>query len=136
MRILIVDDDPGMLNALRVGLRSVGHLGSTAGNGQQALELLQSSMKGREPFDLLVTDLRMPKMDGLELIRLSKKVCPGLRCILMTAYGNQEVHKGVAALGDCGYLEKPFSPARLNEVIEEMWGHMGCLHQGPINAVA
>ncbi|MBN1102703.1 MAG: response regulator, partial [Deltaproteobacteria bacterium] len=70
MRILIVDDDPGILNALRVGLTSVGHLNSTAGNGQEALDLLQSSNKIGEPIDLLVTDFRMPKMDGLELIRL------------------------------------------------------------------
>jgi DNA-binding NtrC family response regulator len=136
MRILIVDDEPGVLNALRVGLASAGHLSSTAGNGQEALDLLQSSIKSGEPFDLLVTDLRMPKMGGLELIRQSKQVCPGVPCILMTAYGNQDLQKSLLALGGCGYLEKPFSPAKLNSVIEEMGGHPGCQGQQRIKAMA
>jgi DNA-binding NtrC family response regulator len=136
MRILIVDDDPGILNAFRIGLRSAGHQSATAGNGRHALDLIESSMKSGMPFDLLVTDLRMPKMDGLSLIRQSKEICPGLQCILMTAYGDEDLAKKVLALGRCGYLEKPFSPAKLNSVIEEMWAHLDCLGQERSNATA
>ncbi|MEW6668171.1 MAG: response regulator [Thermodesulfobacteriota bacterium] len=120
MKILIVDDDPGMLNALRVGLKSAGHQSATARNGRQALDILASSLDDEEPFDLLVTDLRMPKMDGLELIRVSREICPELQCILMTAYGEDAVRRKVESFNRCAYVEKPFTPERFLELIQEM----------------
>lgn len=120
MRILIVDDDPGILNALRVDLESVGHTAVAAGDGRQAMKLIESSLKNSEPFDLMITDLRMQGMSGMELIRSSRRVQGKLPTVLMTAYGDEDLRKKVMALGGCSYLEKPFTPEKLHRVIEEM----------------
>ena len=113
MRILVVDDDTGTLNALKAYLASAGHEAVVARDGPQALGAIRASTHGAESIDFLVTDLKMPGMDGLELIRAAKNERPGLPIILMTAYGDESVRREVGGLGSRGYLDKPFSPERL-----------------------
>lgn len=115
MKILVVDDDQGTINALSAGLSSFGHQVVVAENGPQALEALKG-----EPLDLIVSDLKMPGMSGLDLIRSAKELRPGFPCILMTAFGNSEVRQAAQSLGLCGYIEKPFTPESLLSVIEAL----------------
>ena len=117
MKILIVDDDNGTLNAVKVGLLSKGHEALIAGSGEEALKIIKARKSGTEPLDLLMTDLRMPKMDGLRLIRAARKIMPDLKAILMTAYGDDNVKKKTRALGQCGYMDKPFRPETLIKMI-------------------
>ena len=120
MKILIVDNDPGILNALRVSLISAGHQAIVAGNGKQALKLIESSVKELEPFDLLVTELMMPGMDGLELIRQCRDLQPDLPSIVMTANAGARVCEDVLKLGRAGCVDKPFTPATLMNMIRKL----------------
>ena len=123
MRVLVVDDDPGTLNAIKVGLISFGHHVLTAQNGEKALKIIESAHHNLKPLHLLLTDLKMPGMNGLELIINAKNIDPHLHAIIMTAYGDENnVREKVDALGDCGYVDKPFRPEMLNQLIEEKWG--------------
>ena len=117
MRILVVDDNPGTLNAVKVGLLSKGHEVLIAGNGSDALKIIKATQAKSEPLDLLLTDLRMPKMNGLKLIREARKIMPDIKAILMTAYGDDNVKRKTRALGQCGYMDKPFRPETLIKMI-------------------
>ena len=120
MRILIVDDDPGILNAFEVGLTSQGHELITAQNGRKALRIIESALNGNKPIKLMVTDYLMPGINGLELVRLTHKKQPDLKAIIMTAYGNSSVRKEAIKVGR--YIEKPFAPERLISMIKELNG--------------
>ena len=119
MKILVVDDDAGTLTALNVGLSSFGHRVVVAENASKALEIIETSGETK-PVDLLITDLRMPGMNGLDLIFAVRKENPNLACILMTAYGNEVIRKEVGTLDLCGYIEKPFSPEKLLKSISNL----------------
>ena len=82
-RILIVDDNKMGLSARRSVLEAVGHTVSIAGSGVEALELFNS---GDSLFDLIVTDYKMPKMSGVELIAEIRKVSPALPIILISGF--------------------------------------------------
>ena len=118
MRILVVDDDAGTLNALKAHLASAGHEAVLAKDGYEALDMIEASIQETQPIDVMVTDLKMPRMDGLELIRAVKNERPDLPIILMTAHGDKSVRREVDGLGSCGYLDKPFSPEKLLKEIE------------------
>jgi CheY-like chemotaxis protein len=119
MRILIVDDDTCALNAIRIGLISRGYEVFIAKAGKDALRIIQLSQESNKPFDLLLTDLRMPGMTGLELIESAREFLPDIRAILMTAYGADDVRNQALELWKCGYMDKPFRPGTLIRAIEE-----------------
>lgn len=104
-RILVVDDERPVLFVLKKSLAKLGdgYEIQTARSGGEALAKM-----GQTPFDLVVTDLRMPGMDGLELMKRIREQYANTRLILMTAYGNAEVEKTAYRLGACRYIDKPF----------------------------
>jgi two-component system response regulator FlrC len=113
MNILVVEDDEALRDALLITLEAAGYRVSGADGGPAALALIE-----REAFQMVVSDLRMAPMDGLQLlgeIRLKK---PGLPVLLMTAFG--DVDKAVAAMrgGACDFMLKPFEPKALLDQIE------------------
>ena len=120
MIILVVDDDPAILNALDANLTSFGYHVVTAKGGFEALKIIKSSRSENELVRFLVTDLKMPGMNGIELIRSARKLIPNLKAILITAYGDNNVRKAIKDLGGCGYLEKPFEPEKLHKLIMEL----------------
>jgi len=124
VKVLIVDDDQGTRNALMAGLTSFGYQVLATADGQEALKILKSSISqestsGIAPVEVMVTDLKMPGMNGLELIRSAKKVSPGLAAILMTAFGDDHIRKQVTNLSRCRYIDKPFGPETLLKMIQE-----------------
>lgn len=119
MRILIVDDDPCALNAIKIGLMSRGYKVFISRAGEDALRVIHLSQESNKPFDLLLTDLRMPGMTGLELIESAREFMPDIRAILMTAYGDEDVKDQLGELGKCDYMDKPFRPGTLIRMIEE-----------------
>ena len=103
-KILIVDDEVEMRVALETTLKREGYSLTLAGNGEQALERLNE-----DTFDLVLTDIKMPKMNGIDLLKKLKKQSPKTVAIMMTAYG--EIDNAVETMkeGAFDYLLKPFS---------------------------
>ena len=102
-RVLVVDDKLEMGQMLADGLRDDGYEAQAVGSGQEALDLL-----AREAFDALVTDLRMPGVDGLQLLRQSKASAPDRVVIVMTAFGAMDSAIESIRQGAYHYLTKPF----------------------------
>ncbi len=118
MNIIIVDDDRGNLNALKAHLARNGHQVQTADRGKQALVAIKLAHQEGTPLDLLVTDLKMPGMDGIELLRSVNTRWPQMAKVLMTAYGGQGIRE--SALHLCAeYIEKPFSPELLLKKMDQ-----------------
>ena len=117
MNILIVDDDRGNLNALKAHLSRYGHHVQTADRGKKALEVIRQTHDKGLSLDLLVTDLKMPEMDGIELLRSVNTLWPKIAKVLMTAYGGRRIRN--CALHLCAeYIEKPFPPELLIKKME------------------
>lgn len=112
-KILIVDDDPSIQSILGKILKMKGHEGVAAESGMHALELIVQS-----PFDLVITDLRMPQMNGLEVLQKVKALKPGLPVIMVTAYASSETVGESIQLGVFDYLAKPFKVSELIETVE------------------
>jgi DNA-binding NtrC family response regulator len=102
--ILVVDDEVEMRIALETTLKREGHSITIAENGEQALEKL-----GESTFDLVLTDVKMPKMNGVELLKALKKKSSSTVAIMMTAYGDIDNAVETIKAGAFDYLLKPFS---------------------------
>src|SRR5690606_23121552 len=107
-RILVVDDQKNMRTTTGLLLRQAGHEVLEAESGEEALRLLEDSA-----FDLLLTDLRMEPMDGMELLARALQVQPDLQVIVMTAYGSIDSAVEAVRLGAADYLSKPFKNGEL-----------------------
>jgi DNA-binding NtrC family response regulator len=103
MRILIVDDEGSLLMTLAANLELEGFEVSCASGGERALELVS-----RERFDLVLTDVRMPGMNGVELFRRIRSVDRGLPVILMTAFAVEALIEEAITEGVFAVLPKPF----------------------------
>jgi DNA-binding NtrC family response regulator len=103
-RILVVDDEPNMLRLLKTILMvKTGYEVSTTNNPLEVSKLLRE-----ESFDLVVTDLKMPLVDGMDLIDIVKKVDPRLPIIIITAYGTTETAEEAVQKGAYDFITKPF----------------------------
>ena len=110
MKILVVDDDAGLLQGLEIGLRGCGYDVTTARSGEQAMALLSAAAgSGSGPLQMMIADFQMEGMDGLQLIRAARKVFPRMRTLLMTGSTDNRVRREVKNLRLCDYLEKPFT---------------------------
>ncbi len=116
MRILVVDDEKIKRVTLADDLSGQGHEVVTAADGQQALELLD-----RELFDVVVTDIKMPKTDGLDLLkRVKEGPSAGVEFVLMTAYGSIPVAVEAMKLGATDFVTKPFRNEDLFPIIDRI----------------
>lgn len=109
--ILVVDDDPGVRYALTEVLHDRGHRVIAASSGLEALGLL-------EGVDVVVTDLAMPGMDGLELVSRIAERAPALPVILVTAHGSEQMIRIASSRGACGCFRKPFDIDEIAHAIE------------------
>ena len=103
MRVLVVDDRSEMAEMIAEDLSDRGFDARAVTSGREALNLLRS-----EHIDALVTDLRMPEVDGLTLLRTSIELDPSRPVIMMTAYGSLETALEAVKGGTWQYLTKPF----------------------------
>lgn len=101
--ILLVDDDPGILKAVSWVLADEGYQVASMSDSHQALETLE-----QKRYRLLITDLTMPLVDGITLLRKAKDFNPGTRVIVMTANQESKSRAEALALRADGYLLKPF----------------------------
>ena len=89
LRLLLVDDDPAVLNSTRVVLELDGHSVVTADGGEAGIETLQEAKDSGQSFDVVVTDLGMPYVDGSQLARAAKELFPATTVILLTGWGRR-----------------------------------------------
>src|SRR6266850_2443527 len=112
--LLVADDDPGLRESLERTLTREGYRIVLASDGRAALERVQAG-----GIDLIVTDLKMPGLTGLELLRAAKAIAPDVDVILLTAFGT--VEEAVKAMKDGAYdfLTKPFRREQLLKLIDK-----------------
>ena len=114
-RILVVDDQISFCQHIQTILHREGYQVVVANNSEQALDALTS-----RPFDILLTDMKMPGTDGLELFKMAQKIDPDISGIIMTAFGS--IKSAVTSIknGMSDYLQKPFDPELLIMAVEKV----------------
>ncbi len=111
-KVLVVDDQESMRILLQDLLEAIGYGVALAGGGQQALQLLSS-----DSFDLVLSDLNMPGMDGTALLKEIKKRYPELPVVIITGYGTFHTEKRVMREGASGYISKPCTLAKIEKTL-------------------
>jgi DNA-binding response OmpR family regulator len=122
-RVLVIDDEPSVADALKVILEDEGFAVVVAANGRDGIAEAR-----RAAFGVTVTDLRLPDMDGLEIISAFRESGLGGAVILITSYGTPEVLARARELGAAGVISKPFPPSEILQLItavlqEALRGH-------------
>ena len=112
--VLIVEDEPKMLRLLELNLSDGGYTTRSAASAEAALSLLR-----QESVDLVLTDLRLPGMDGLEFLQAAKRVNAALPVVVMTAYGTVETAVEAMKAGASDYVLKPFSLEEIKLIIRK-----------------
>lgn len=123
-KILVVDDEPLLRNFVRDTLRRMQKQVTTAENGQQAIELLQT-----QSFDLVITDMKMPYKTGIDVLKFAKSVDRNLLVVIITAYGSFETAIEAMQHGAFNYLIKPFSPDAIEALLAKAEEHLALLHE-------
>jgi two-component system response regulator PilR (NtrC family) len=113
-RILVVDDERSMRELLAIVLRREGYEVLLAENGRTAVEMLE-----REPVDLLISDIKMPDLSGVEVLRAAKRIDQDILGIMITAFASTESAVEAMRLGACDYLSKPFDIDLLKMKVRE-----------------
>jgi two-component system nitrogen regulation response regulator NtrX len=123
-RILIVDDEPAILNALTGILEDEGYDVLAAKNGPEALKLIKA-----EPPDLVFLDIWMPEMDGIETLRRALESVPHLQVVMMSGHGSIESAVKAIKLGAYDYIEKPLSLEKVTLLIRHALHELNLEHE-------
>jgi len=126
-KILIVDDEMIIRSFLTETLKRRNYEIKAAENGKKAIEILE-----KENFDLVITDMKMPKKNGLEVLRFVKENQPQALVIIMTAYGSIENAVDAMKRGAFHYLIKPFSPENIETVIDKANEHKRLMRENDL----
>jgi len=125
LRVMIVDDEPIVGKRLTPALAKHGFEVESFVDPKEALDRLRE-----QPFDIVVTDLRMEEIDGIGVLEHVMSSCPGTRVILITGYATVEVAREALVKGAFDFIAKPFKPKELRAVINKAalsLGHRGIL---------
>lgn len=113
-RILVVDDDKGIQDVLEIMLTRAGYQVATADDGAAALDVIR-----KKKFDLVITDLKMPRVDGIDLLKGIKETVPGTAVILLTAFASGETALAAMREGAHDYVEKNFDVDDLLAIVQD-----------------
>ncbi len=113
-KILIVDDEQSYRQLLSLVFEGDGHTIRTAKNGKEALELLNE-----DPADVVISDVRMPDMDGIALLREAREVLPDIGVVLMTAFATVDTARDAFILGADDFIQKPFDVEELKLIVKK-----------------
>jgi two-component system response regulator HydG len=108
-KVLVVDDQKNMRATTAIVLRQAGYAVEEAEDGAAAVQRIQG-----ETFDVVLTDLRMPSVDGMEVLRAAQRIAPETQVIVMTAYGTIESAVDAIRQGAYDFLAKPFKDELLH----------------------
>jgi len=114
-RVLVVDDEEIVRESYKRALTEAGYQVRTVESGSDALKACRA-----ESFDVMLTDLKMPEMDGVEVAQAMKEQFPDVRVVIITGYPTRSSADRAAQLGIFDYLEKPLSPERLSAATAEI----------------
>jgi len=120
IRILIIEDDEEMSSLLRDFIEGEGYKAESVNNGSEAFRKL-----AKEPFDVIITDIRMPGLTGLDILPMMKKIQPEASIIVITAFGSREVSHKAMERGATAYLEKPIQLGVLRTLVDKMVSSKG-----------
>ncbi len=112
--ILIVDDEQSYRQLLSLVFEGDGHMIRTAANGREAIDLIR-----KEQADVIISDVKMPDMDGIDLLRAVRETLPDLGVILMTAYASVETAREAFKLGADDFITKPFDVEELKLIVKK-----------------
>ncbi|MFH0952732.1 MAG: response regulator [Verrucomicrobiota bacterium] len=115
-RILLVDDEESVLRTVGMLFRAEGHEVVPVREGQKALDLIRSS----EPFDVLLADIRMEPVDGMQVIKLTHELRPRLPIVVISAYCSEKTVRQAMALGCTTYVKKPFKTEEVLEAVRKV----------------
>src|SRR5258705_13633342 len=110
--LLVVDDELGMRQFLTNLFKREGHTVRAAENGSEPMELWRAA-----PADLIVSDVRMPDMNGIELLRAARELLPEIEVVMMTAFANVDSAREAFLLGAYDFVQKPFDNDLLKETV-------------------
>ena len=114
-KILIVDDETGIVEEVKAYFEEVGYRVETADSGKDGLRILR-----RMKPDLVILDIKLPDMNGLEILRASKESMPQTKVIVMTGYVDQNLIDEAERLGRDAFLPKPFDLAHLEDEVDHL----------------
>ena len=123
-KIMIVDDDQTMKSSLIEWFESEDHHVYGASSGEEAIEKIADGS-----FNIIITDLKMPGIDGLELLRYVKREHHNTEVIIMTAYGTVETAVNAMKEGAYDYVVKPFSPEEIDMVVKKIIEHQSLIRE-------
>lgn len=113
--VLIVDDEKNIRLTLSQALETLELETETAVNGEEALAKLDA-----KPFGLILLDLKMPGMDGMEVLRRVREARPNIKVVIITAYGTIESAVEAMKLGAVDFIQKPFAPKEIRELVRKV----------------
>ncbi|HLM56957.1 MAG TPA: response regulator [Pyrinomonadaceae bacterium] len=116
-RVLVIDDEPSVADALRMIMEDEGFAVVVAASGREGLEQAR-----RARFRVTITDLRLPDMDGLEVLGAFREGGVGGSVILITSYGTPEILARARDLGAVGVIAKPFLPSEILKLVAAALG--------------
>ena len=115
MKILVVDDEEGARELFNTILSDEGYEVALADSGEGALTLFKN-----QPFNLVITDIKMPVMDGLQLLQEIRKMGSKTDVIMVTAYGEVESYLKAMSLGAAEYINKPIRIKELKRIVHKV----------------
>jgi len=123
-KILVVDDEEIVLKSCRKILEGDGYQVLTTLSGQEAFDLLE-----KEPFDIIITDMKMPEIDGMEVLKTVREKYPDTIVIMITGYSTVQSAVQAMKLGAFDYIPKPFTPEEVLIVIEKALEKKSLIHE-------
>jgi DNA-binding NtrC family response regulator len=117
-KILVIDDEDIVLISCQRALGAEGYEVKIVKSGVEGLKAIEN-----EGFDVVLTDLKMPDVDGIEVLRIIKEIKPSVEVIIMTGYQTVETAVKAIKLGAYDYIEKPFTPEQISSVVKNAVEH-------------
>jgi len=129
-KILIIDDERPIRETLEMFLREKGYDVATSESGEAGLKLIRKNQP-----DIVILDIRLPGIDGIEVLRIIKQLSPRSMVIVITAYHDKEIYDQAESLGACGYIVKPIDVAEFEVTIDKAVRGQRNGHQGKAGMV-
>ena len=126
-KILIVDDDQTMRRSLVNWFESEGHNVYSSASGEEAIKKIKDSS-----YDIIITELKMPGINGLEVLRYTKRLDSDTEVIIITAYGTVETAVNAMKEGAYDYIVKPFSPEEIDHIVKKIIEHQSLIRENII----
>ena len=122
LRVLLIDDDPSLIESLRSALADEGHKVKTANGGQAGIDAFRAAFASRMPYDIVITDLAMPDVDGRQVVASLRAICPATPIVLLTGWRHQLADRVERPLQVDRLLGKPPRIRELRAALAELTG--------------